>query len=456
MMLASPTARRAWAAEAGALGPAASPGPAPAAANFAVLGGRGARLLGGPVRADGTEDWASHVHRLGTLNIEGVPPNDLRELVGRSGLQGRGGAQFPTATKLTMASASRGAPLVVVNASEGEPASRKDRSLVEMRPHLVLDGALVVARAVEATEVVIYLHRGRRASAGALERAIRERPPEGVFWRLVDAPPGYVAGESSAVVAYLDGQGALPRHRSAPAAVRGAAGRPTVVNNVETIAHLALIVRFGWEWFRSAGDPICPGSTLVTLAGEVPVPGVVVEVMAPTRLGELLSTIGGLDRLPQAVLVGGYEGVWLSGPSAWEMPVARGLLTPHGISLGCGVIAVLNGGSCGLATTARLVRWLASESAGQCGSCVFGLPAVSARLDEIANGTALRRDVRRLRQLSCVVAGRGACGHPSGVMALVDSALEVFSAELRRHLHGQRCPAVHHGFPLPSHPEDLK
>ncbi len=420
------------------------------------MGGRGARLLGGPARAEGTEHWESHLRRLGALGIEGAAGHELVQEVARSGLQGRGGALFPTATKLTMASASRGTPIAVVNASEGEPASQKDRSLVELRPHLVLDGALVAARAIGAPEVVFYLHRARRGSTAALERALWERPPEGVAWRLVDAPAGYVTGESSAVVSYLEGQGALPRRRSAPAAVRGVAGRPTVVNNVETIAHLALIARFGWKWFRSAGDANGPGSTLVTLAGELPVPGAVAEVLGPTRLGQLLSGVGGLGRPPQAVLVGGYEGVWLNGASAWEMPVARGLLAAHGISLGCGVIAALNSGSCGLATTARLVRWLASESAGQCGSCVFGLPAVSALLDEIARGTALRRDLRRLRQLSCVVTGRGACGHPSGVMALVDSALEVFSAELRRHLHGRCCPAVHYGFPLPGHQEGLE
>lgn len=418
--------------------------------SFAVLGGPGARLLAGPTRGQGVEGFAAHRSRLGPTHLDEISPAALRDVIARSGLLGRGGGQLPVAKKLALAASSPGDPIVVVNASEGEPASRKDRTLLEMRPHLVLDGAMVAARAIDSTEVVLYLHRSRRNAASAVEDAIAERPRSSVSFRVVDVPGRYVAGESSAVVSYLDGTGALPRRRQHPAAVSGVAGRPTVVNNVETVAHLALIARYGPEAFTEVGDAISPGSSLVTLAGEVTVPGVVAELLGPVTIGGVLQTIGGLDRVPRAVLLGGYEGIWLDGDAAWGTSLGRETLSRSRLSLGCGVIAVMGEGSCGLATTARLVRWLAGESAGQCGPCVLGLPEIAELLDAIADGVATRRDLRRLGGLCVGIDGRGACGHPSGVVALVESALETFGRELRDHLRGRACEPVEHGFPLPA------
>lgn len=419
-------------------------------ANFAVIGGPGARLLAGPTRSEGTERITAHQDRLGTLNLEATEPTVLLDSISSSGLLGRGGGQFPIARKLALAAESSGQAIIVVNGSEGEPASRKDRTLLELRPHLVLDGAMVAAHAARASDVVIYLHRSRRDATAAIEAAIAERPRTSVGFRVVDAPSRYVAGESSAVVSFLDGAGALPQRRRDPAAIAGVAGRPTVINNVETVAHLGLIARFGSDWFRGVGGSDSPGSSLVTLAGEVTVPGVVAELIGDVSVSHLLGTIGGQDVVPRAVLVGGYEGTWLDGDAAWEAVLSRDALAQSRISLGCGVIAVLGPQSCGLATTARLVRWLAGESAGQCGSCAFGLPAIAELLEAIVTGVGSRRDLRRLEQLCVAVDGRGACGHPSGVVALVESALATFESELRDHLRGRACEPVLRGFPLPT------
>jgi NADH:ubiquinone oxidoreductase subunit F (NADH-binding) len=307
---------------------------------------------------------------------------------------------------------------------------------------------MVAARAAQSSDVVIYLHRSRRDSIAAIERALSERPRTSVAVRVVDVPARYVAGESSAVVSYLDGLGALPRRRREPAAVAGVAGRPTVINNVETIAHLGLIARYGPDWFKQVGGADSPGSSLVTLAGEVTVPGVVAELVGEVSIGELLGTIGGRDVAPRAVLLGGYEGIWLDGEAAWDAVLTRDALFRARMSLGCGVIALLGESSCGLATTARLVRWLAGESAGQCGPCVFGLPAIADLMEAIVAGVASRRDLRRLEQLCVAVDGRGACGHPTGVVALVESALATFEHELRDHLRGRACEPAQRGFPL--------
>ncbi len=430
-------------------------------AALGTAGDPGTRLLGGPPAIDGAEPYDAHLRRLGPLPPD-ASPADLRRLVHESGLTGRGGGQFPTAVKLDQAArAARGAvgrALVVVNSSEGEPASRKDRVLCELRPHLVLDGAQVAARSVGATEVVLYVHRHGRASR-AIENAIAERAvadgavtvPTGAAVRVVDAPRRYVAGETSAVVSYLGGLGALPRRTGVPAAVAGVGGRPTVVGNAETIAHLALVARHGAAWFREVGSPGVPGSTLLTLAGGVVRPGEVVEVLGPATIGEVLARHGGLGHLPSAVLVGGYEGTWTDGAAAWGAPLDRAVLSLSGVPLGCGLVAPLGARCCGIAETSRIVRWLAGESAGQCGPCVYGLPAVAGLLAELASGAATRRDLRRLRELTGALRGRGACGHPTGVAGLVESALDAFAGEVRAHLTGRACASSGElsGLPLP-------
>jgi NADH:ubiquinone oxidoreductase subunit F (NADH-binding) len=422
---------------------------------FGVAGSPGTRLLAGPAQSMGSESLASHMRRLGSLDAICTTPQALRDTVRASGLMGRGGAGFPTATKFDLAAAAVGTPIVVVNASEGEPASAKDRTLLELRPHLILDGADLAAAAVGAKEIVIYFHRAHLRSNAALELALAERRDAGIDTsnvRLVDAPARYVAGETSAVVSYLGGNGALPRRGAKPAAQVGIANRPTVVNNAETLAHLALVARFGANWFAQVGTPEAPGSTLITLAGSVAVPGQVVEVLGPVAIGRVLESAGGLDAVPRAILLGGYAGTWISGETAWHTPLDRHALKALGVSLGCGLVAVLHDQVCGLAETARLLAWLAGESSGQCGSCVFGLPLLSGYVDDIVAGRSRRSDVRRLREHAASVRGRGACGHPTGVVTLLESALETFTPELARHLRGAVCDAqdgLDH-FPLPS------
>lgn len=418
---------------------------------FMVAGERGSRLLAGPTSSVGFESLTSHVTRLGELDLSTFEQRDLRRMVRASGLLGRGGAGFPTATKFDVAAESPGSPIVVVNASEGEPASRKDQTLLELRPHLVIDGAQLAAAAVGANDIIVYTHLAHAAANESLRAALAERGDLPVAMRVVNAPATYIAGETSAVVSYLDGRGALPSRGVIPAARSGIARRPTIVNNIETLSHLALIARHGAEWFCQAGTVDVPGSTLLTLAGAVSEPGRVVEVVGRATFGEILGSYGGLTGPPRAVLLGGYEGTWMPGEAAWHTPIDRHLLSKLGMSLGCGVVAVLDEDKCGLSQTARLVTWLASQSAGQCGPCIFGLPTLSEELQRLVTGRSRRGDVRRLRELTSSVRGRGACGHPTGVASLVESALDTFTPELRSHLRGEVCHVTHDGrdFPLP-------
>jgi len=418
-------------------------------------GDPGSRLLSGPPQSGGAESLAAHQARLGAL-----PTAVHLEELAASGLTGRGGGNFPFVKKVQLAASRPGTPLVVVNASESEPASRKDVTLLALRPHLVLDGAVLTARALGAAQVVVYLHSARTQSTHAVTAAVAQRRAAGidasVTVTVVDAPQSYLSGESSALVSVLEGRGPVPSLRRVPVAATGVGGRPTLVSNAETYAHVALIARFGASWFRPGGPAASPGSTLLTLAGGVRSPGLVVESVGQTSLRQVLSGPGGLVEPPRAVLIGGYAGSWVSGEAAWSLPVDRSWLAAAGTSLGCGLVAPLDSSACGLAETARLLGYLASQSAGQCGPCVLGLPELAERFAALVDGQGSRRQLRRISELAVSIRGRGACAHPDGAVQLAETALGVFATEVRSHARRGTCPrrrcAATSGLPLPAGP----
>ncbi|MFI6337351.1 NADH-ubiquinone oxidoreductase-F iron-sulfur binding region domain-containing protein [Streptomyces sp. NPDC050535] len=375
---------------------------------------------------------ATHLRRYGPVSY-GNPARLLRTLA-ESGLTGRGGAAFPTYRKLVAvaeAGRRRGrAPVVVANGAEGEPASHKDRTLLRLSPHLVLDGLQLAAEAIGAGEAYLAVGDG----ATPLERAVAERH-DPLPVRIVRVPRRFLSGQSSALASYVSGQAALPHDQHPPVREQGVRRAPTLVQNVETLAHLALIARYGADWFRSAGTPSEPGSALCTVYA----PGRDVRVVeAP--FGMPLHRLLPLDGVA-AVLTGGYHGTWLTAAEA-----ATRTLTADG--LGAGVLIALPADRCGLADTAQVLRYLALESAGQCGPCLNGLPRIAAAFQTLAapgpQGTG-RHDVARWAGL---VEGRGACHHPDGTVRLVRSALTAFAAELDTHAAGH-CTASDRGPLLP-------
>jgi NADH:ubiquinone oxidoreductase subunit F (NADH-binding) len=403
-----------------------------------------ARLLVAPSeRAPGL---AGHLARHGPL---AVPPGTDRHwsasvlrCLAEARLAGRGGAGFPTAAKWSTFRGDDARPLVVVDAMEGEPASGKDRVLLEAAPHLVLDGAQVAAAVIGAPEVVVCVPADDDRAAAAVRAATAERASvvarHGPRITLERPPRRYVGGEESALGSWLDGRDGLPAFRtdkSTPLTVRG---RSALVHNPETLAQVALLVRHGAEWFRLAGTPSAPGTTLVTVSGAVHAPGVL-EVEFGTPLADVV-TATGIDAPPRALLVGGYAGTWIA-PEDAATPYAPDALREVGGVLGAGVVVVLGAGSCGVAETARLVRFMAGESAGQCGPCVFGLAALADDLERLWAGHATPGLLERIARRASVVEGRGACRHPDGVVRVVRSALEVFSDDVAAHAAGRPCAA---------------
>ncbi len=407
------------------------------------------RLIGGR----GPLGLRGHIERYGPMPANPGPdggrgghggPQQLIVRVERAGLTGRGGAGFPTARKMrAVAGRKRGGPAVVVaNGVESEPASSKDSILLSQSPHLVLDGIAAAAAAVGASEAYLCVDGRHPRRAGQLSAAIADRADAGIAEvpvQLVSLPDRYVASEESALVNFLNGAPAVPGYVPPRPFERGVGGRATLVNNVETLAHIALIARYGPDWFCSVGTQAAPGSALLTISGAVRRPGVY-EVALGTRIGELIALAGGAAEPPQALLAGGYFGGWLPLPAAVNVPASHPGLRSAGGALGAGVLIVLPVSACGIAETARVFRYLAGQSAGQCGPCTYGLPDIAGALDHIAWQGGNERADAWMRQLMPLVAGRGACHFPDGAVALVASALRVFGADLEHHLRYGPCP----------------
>jgi NADH:ubiquinone oxidoreductase subunit F (NADH-binding) len=218
----------------------------------------------------------------------------------------------------------------------------------------------------------------------------------------------------------------------------GLSGHPTLVHNVETLAHVALVARFGPEWFRRIGTGSSPGSALLSVSGAVSTPGVI-EVALGAQLGAALSACRGASEPLQGVLLGGYSGTFVSGSGLLDLHLDEEHLRPLGASLGAGVLVALPASRCPLAVTAVLVRYLERERAGQCGPCVHGLSELAAATEHVAFSRPRRRDVTRIAALCQLVDGRGACHHPDGAARLVRSALSAFAADVDRHVAAGPC-----------------
>jgi NADH:ubiquinone oxidoreductase subunit F (NADH-binding) len=379
------------------------------------------RLLDGRALDLGPEGFAEHVRRLGPLP-DGGP--SLIEVVAASGLTGRGGADFPVGHKWrSIAATSGGSAVVLVNGAEGEPRSLKDRLLMTARPHLILDGAFLAASAVGARRIVLYIGEEHHTARQSMKRALEERPEhERRLVRTVAAPARYVAGTSSAAVHLVNAGIATPTSNPPTPHARGVDGAPTLVQNVETLAHVALLAR----------TREVPGTLLVTMAGGVRRPGVL-EVDRGTTVGEAVEMAGGSAEPSRAVLIGGYFGSWIETSKALTLLIAPQALRAYGLALGCGVIGILPASRCAVCEVAGIMRYLAGESSAQCGPCFFGLRALADACSRISEQGTNSTDLLRMRRWAEEVRGRGGCHHPDGAVMFLQSALQTFGDEFMQH-----------------------
>lgn len=422
-----------------------------------------ARLL--PVGPTGAaldlRSLADHERHFGPLPaIEGPRighPGSMVHEIERAGLRGRGGGWFPTARKIHAvleSAAGRRAwsagrkPVVLANAMEGEPASSKDAILLRHSPHLVLDGIQVLAATLGAPSAFIAVHRGSSV-IDIVTRALAERR-DPIVIELITPPARYVASEESAL-AHWTGDGiATPVFLDRPFQ-RGVNGRPTAVQNVETLAHLGLIARYGGEWFASEGATSAPGTSLVSVGGAVSSPGVI-EVATGTPVAEIIDRCNGFSGDVAGFLTGGYGGAWVATDALLAAEWSPESVSAAGGVIGAGILWALDARECPVQELARIARWMAGESAGQCGPCRFGLPSIADDLDLLATPAVQAADLHRINARLPLVQQRGGCKHPDGTARFVTTGLHVFQDEVAHHLHGHCSASIGAGSLPIEHP----
>lgn len=387
----------------------------------------------------GTESLSVHRDRLGPLPT--LPRGDLIEELEASGLLGRGGAGFPVGRKWrAVAERASGGAVVLANGAEGEPLSLKDRSLMAAQPHLVIDGALLAAREVGADNIIFYVGAEHRPAGAALAHALAERTDVRGRARMIAAPVGYVSGEESAAVHFVNAGDARPTTTPPRPFEHGVGGRPTLVQNVESLALAALIARRGHEWYRGFGRGQARGISLISVSGAVNRTGVQ-EIELGSTLGAAAAAAGGVRGQVQTALIGGYFGGWANLEQHWTIPLEAESMRLRGLTLGCGIVHFLSADACGVKATSRVIAYLASQSARQCGPCVFGLSAIADATQRMAARSPKADDLEHIIRWSGQLIGRGACHHPDGAGGFVRSALEVFAADFAEHQR-RRCLTV--------------
>jgi NADH:ubiquinone oxidoreductase subunit F (NADH-binding)/ferredoxin len=404
------------------------------------------RLTAGLDRADRLNlDLHHQVHG----QIKPLDSQQLIELAERIALHGRGGAGFPFATKVRAVVATalrRDVPTtIVVNATEGEPGSWKDKLLLTRVPHLVLDGAALAAWALGAQGIVVGVADDGIGARSILDALAERRMP--VATRVVTVPHRFISGEGGALVRGINGEIPIPPGQRVRTSDSGVGGLPTLLSNAETFAQLALAARLGPDGFAEVGTVGEPGTVLLTVGGSALRPSVV-----ETPTGVPFMDVLNLCRaaVGPAVLTGGFHGAWISAAAAELADVSREGFESAGGSLGAGIMLPLGDGTCALGEASRIARYLAGQSAGQCGPCRLGLPDLARSMASLASGSGGSAALDSIRLSAAAVRGRGACSHPDGAVRFALSALDVLIDDIADHaLHGTCGLPVRKVMPMP-------
>jgi NADH:ubiquinone oxidoreductase subunit F (NADH-binding)/NADH:ubiquinone oxidoreductase subunit E len=385
--------------------------------------------------------------------LDEMEPSRLIELVTASGLQGRGGAGFPTGRKWSFVASSPHRPrYIVCNADESEPGTFKDRVLMEGDPHLLLEGIALAGYAVGAEEGYIYIRGEYQVAANRLERAIAEATERGFLGEDIggygfnfhihvhQGAGAYICGEETALLESLEGQRGSPRVRPPYPTVRGYLDQPTVVNNVETCCNVSLIVRHGAEWFKESGTETSPGTKIYTISGHVNRPGAVEAPLGLTVRQLIGDFAGGMrDGRPlKMVQTGGAAGT-VVGPDLLDVPLDYGSVR-QGVALGSGAMLACDDGVCAVDLARALIQFFCFESCGKCTPCREGTIQVRRILNRLKAGDGSEDDLRTMGRVLDAMAAASFCGLGVSVPTPMRSLLNNFGQEFQAHVQG-RCPA---------------
>jgi NADH-quinone oxidoreductase subunit F len=372
-----------------------------------------------------------------------APPDALLERLDASGLRGRGGGWFAASRKWRAVRAEGGDPLVVANGAEGEPGSFKDRYVMQRHPADVVAGLALAARAVGAREAVVFLKGSFDAPAAALSAAIAASPRSGLSVEIRRGDDGYVTGEETALLEALEGRKPWPRPKPPLPAAVGYRGRPTLVQNVETLARVPAAVADPHAYREGE-------TTLVTLWGDVRRPGVY-EVALGTPLRRVIEANAEPVEAVGLVFPGGPSTPPLAA-SDLDVPLDPGALRARGTALGTGAVLVVGASACPMALAASAAGFFERENCGQCPPCAVGTASLARILRSVEAGSSRARDVRDLQEVSSFMSGHGYCAHCRGAAAVATAMARGFADALAAHVSGASGPWPERRHPDPFAP----
>jgi len=389
--------------------------------------------------------------------LKTMAPGDVLDLVKNSGLKGRGGAGFPTGLKWSFVPMGENAPktkYLVVNADEMEPGTFKDRLLMEGDPHLLLEGMMIAAYTIQANTAYIFLRGEYLRAEKLLKNAIAEAHSKGLLGRNIQgsgfdleiilhtSAGRYICGEETALLNALEGKRANPRAKPPFPQVSGLWGKPTIVNNVETLCNLPGIVNYGIEWYKGLGLGADAGTKLCGVSGRVKNPGCW-ELPLGTPIRELLEDkAGGMcDGYElRAFLPGGGSTDFLL-PQHLDLTLDYDVIGKAGSRLATGTMIVLDDQTCPVGMVGNLMKFFSHESCGWCTPCRDGLPWIDEIFQRFEKGGGLESDMQVLTDhLEYLGPGRTFCALAPGAMAPLGSALRHFRDDFHDHIHGGGCP----------------
>jgi NADH-quinone oxidoreductase subunit F len=391
----------------------------------------------------------------GLKNALNMEPREIINTVKSSGLRGRGGAGFPTGMKWEFAHHSPGEKkYVVCNADEGDPGAFMDRSVLEGDPHAVLEGLAIAGRAIGSDEAYIYVRAEYPLAIRRLRTAIAQAEEYGLLGENIlnsganfkinikEGAGAFVCGEETALLASIEGERGMPRPRPPFPAVKGLWGKPTCINNVETLANIPLILRNGADWYNAVGTEGSKGTKIFALTGKVNNTGLC-EVPMGISLREIVFDIGGGIR-------GGknYKAVQIGGPSGGcipesllDLPVDFDSLTAAGAMMGSGGMVVMDQDTCMVDLARYFLSFTQSESCGKCTPCREGTKRMLEILERITRGKGEPEDIPRLEKLAKAVKDSSLCGLGQTAPNPVLTTLRYFRDEYEAHIFDRRCPA---------------
>lgn len=370
-------------------------------------------------------------------------PEDVIQVIEASGLRGRGGAGFPTGKKLALTSECPEQPhYVVMNGGEDEPGSKKDRMLMENVPHLVVEGIILACYAVQAEKAYLYINKAYTAATDSIKAALEEAKQAG-YWGedilgsgfsaellTAEAPSNYVAGEDTAALEVIEGKDPLPRQKPPFPVTEGLFAKPSLVNNVETLANIPPIVAKGAEWYRSFGTSESPGTMVFSLGDEVNRPGIY-ELPFGTPLRHLIEECGGGvkgEKQIKAVLPGGPSSAFLT-PDQLDVPLDHNSVREAGSSIGCGVVKILTEDDSIFDETLRIAEFFARESCGQCAACRMETNMLVTLLKKFEQGQGNQGLIDQFGKVLAFNKGKGFCSLINMPGPPIESALRLFPDE---------------------------